>query len=181
MSAANQINILLVDDQPAKLLSYEVVLRELGENLIKAGSAREALEQILKKDIAVILIDVCMPDLDGFELAGMIRDHPRFQSTAIIFVSAIAMTDLDRLKGYECGAVDYVPVPVVPEVLRAKVRVFAELYRKTRQLEQLNLELERRVAERTAELKSSTTRLLQSEQLRSLALAAGQMGSWDWD
>src|SRR6266852_7303959 len=152
MSAADQVNILLVDDQPAKLLSYEVILRELGENLVKAGSAREALEQLLKKEIAVILIDVCMPDLDGFELAGMIRGHPRFQTTAIIFVSAIAMTDLDRLKGYECGAVDYVPVPVVPDVLRAKVRVFAELYRKTRQLESLNAELERRVAERTAEL-----------------------------
>src|SRR5258708_4736578 len=98
-----------------------------------------------------------------------------------IFISAIHLTDVDRLRGYEMGAVDYVPVPVVPEVLRAKVRVFAELFRKTRQLEQLNLELERRVAERTAQLKSSTARLLQSEQLRSLALAAGQMGSWDWD
>ena len=90
-----------------------------------------------------------MPDLDGFELAAMIREHPRFQKTAIIFVSAIQLTDLDLLRGYELGAVDYVPVPVVPELLRAKVRVFAELYRKTRQLEQLNAELERRVAERT--------------------------------
>jgi signal transduction histidine kinase len=159
MAAADQINILLVDDQPAKLLSYEVILRELGENLIKAGSAREALEQILKKDIAVILIDVIMPDLDGFELAQMIRGHPRFQSTAIIFVSAVAMTDLDRLKGYELGAVDYVPVPVVPELLRAKVRVFADLYRKTRQLEALNAELERRVAERTTELAQANAEL----------------------
>ncbi len=90
MSINDQVNILLVDDQPAKLLSYEVILRELGENLIKAGSAREALEHILKKDIAVILIDVIMPDLDGFELAAMIRGHPRFQTTAIIFVSAVA-------------------------------------------------------------------------------------------
>jgi PAS domain S-box-containing protein len=88
---------------------------------------------------------------------------------------------MDHLRGYEVGAVDYVPVPVVPEVLRAKVKVFAELYRKTRQLEQLNEELERRVAERTAELQASTARLLQSEQRRTLALAAGQMGSWDWD
>ena len=90
----------------------------------------------------------------------MIREHPRFQKTAIIFVSAIHLTDIDRLRGYEMGAVDYVPVPVVPEVLRAKVRVFAELYRKTRQLEQLNAELEQRVAERTAELEASTARLL---------------------
>ena len=111
----------------------------------------------------------------------MIREHPRFQKTAIIFISAIHLTDVDRLRGYEMGAVDYVPVPVVPEVLRAKVRVFAELYRKTRQLERLNAELERRVAERTAELEASNARLRESEQRRSLALAAGQMGSWDWD
>ena len=86
-------------------------------------------------EIAVVLVDVCMPDLDGFELAAMIRQHPRFQQTSIIFVSAVLMTELDRLRGYECGAVDYVPVPVVPEILRAKVSVFAELYRKTRALE----------------------------------------------
>ena len=128
----SRVNILLVDDQPAKLLSYEVMLAELGENLIKASSAREALAFLLKTDVAVSLVDVVMPELDGFELAAMIREHPRFQETAIIFVSAIAMTDLDRVKGYESGAVDYVPVPVVPEVLRAKVRVFVELYRKTR-------------------------------------------------
>ena len=181
MSTTNPVNVLLVDDQPAKLLAYEVILRELGENLIKTASAREAFEFLLKNDVAVVLIDVCMPELDGFQLAAMLREHPRFQKTAIIFISAIHLTDVDRLRGYEMGAVDYVPVPVVPEVLRAKVRVFAELFRKTRELEQLNRELERRVAERTTELKSSATRLLQSEQLRSLALAAGQMGSWDWD
>jgi signal transduction histidine kinase len=177
MSAADKINILLVDDQPAKLLSYEVILRELGENLIKAESAREALEQILKNDIAIILIDVIMPDLDGFELAAMIRGHPRFQSTAIIFVSAVAMTDLDRLKGYELGAVDYVPVPVVPDVLRAKVRVFAELYRKTRQLESLNTELERRVEERTAELAETNAALEQrvEERTREREAALAQL------
>jgi PAS domain S-box-containing protein len=179
--ASDKVNILLVDDQPAKLLSYETILAELGENLIKAASAREALEQLLKQDIAVILVDVCMPELDGFQLAAMIREHPRFQRTAIIFISAIHLTDVDRLRAYEMGAVDYVPVPVIPEVLRAKVRIFAELYRKTRQLEQLNQELERRVAARTGELEASAARLLRSEQRRSLALAAGQMGSWEWD
>jgi signal transduction histidine kinase len=152
VGAEEKVNILLVDDQPGKLLGYEVILSELGENLIKAGSANEALEQLLKNDVAVVLIDVCMPDLDGFELAAMIREHPRYQKTAIIFVSAIQVTDLDLLRGYAAGAVDYVPVPVIPDLLRAKVRVFAELYRKTRQLEVLNAELERRVAERTAEL-----------------------------
>jgi len=181
MTADGKVNILLVDDQPGKLLSYETILASLGENLIKAASAREALEQLLKQDIAVVLVDVCMPELDGFQLAAMIREHPRFQKTAIIFISAIHLTDVDRLRAYEMGAVDYVPVPVIPEVLRAKVRIFAELYRKTRQLEQLNTELERRVAERTAELEASTSRLLHSEQRRSLALAAGQMGSWQWD
>jgi two-component sensor histidine kinase/DNA-binding response OmpR family regulator len=177
----DKVNILLVDDQPAKLLSYEAILDELGENLVKASSAREALESLLKMEIAVILVDVCMPELDGFQLAAMIRDHPRFQKTAIIFISAIHFTDMDFLRGYEMGAVDYVPVPVVPQVLRAKVKVFAELYRKTRQLEKLNTELETRVAERTAQLEASTRRLLDSEQLRSLALAAGQMGTWNWD
>jgi len=181
VTADEPVNILLVDDQPAKLLSYEAILGELGENLIRAGSAREALERLLRTEVAVILIDVVMPDLDGFELAAMIRNHPRFEQTAIIFVSAVHMTDLDRLRGYEVGAVDYVPVPVVPELLRAKVRVFAELYRKTRQLERLNQELERRVAERTAELEASTAQLRQSEQRRTLALAAGRMGSWEWD
>src|SRR3954451_4568400 len=86
---AGKINILLVDDQPAKLLGYEVVLAELGENLIKAGSAREALEILLKNEIAVILMDVSMPEMDGFELAALVREHPRYQHTAIIFVSAI--------------------------------------------------------------------------------------------
>src|SRR5262249_41923904 len=149
--------------------------------LLKAASAREALEQLLRNDVAVILVDVCMPELDGFQLAAMIREHPRFQQTAIIFISAISLPDLHRLRAYGMGAVGYVPVPVVAEVLRAKVRIFSELYRKTRQLEQLNRELERRVAERTAELEASTARLLQSEQRRSLTLAAGQMGSWEWD
>jgi signal transduction histidine kinase len=153
------INILLVDDQPAKLLSYAAILQDLGENLITAGSAREALEQLLKKDIAIVLSDVCMPELDGFELAGMIRDHPRFQHTAIIFVSAVALTDPDRIKGYSYGAVDYLLVPVVPELLRAKVRVFADLFRKTRQLELLNAELERRVEERTAKLTRANAEL----------------------
>lgn len=176
-----KINILLVDDQPAKLLAYEVILKELGESLVAVSSGREALEFLLKNEVAVILVDVCMPELDGFELAAMIREHPRFQKTAMIFISAIQVSDIDRLRGYEMGAVDYVPVPVVPEVLRAKIRVFAELYRKTRQLERLNAELEDRVRARTAELERSTSRLVESEQRRSMAIAAGNMGSWDWD
>src|SRR5947209_12229952 len=144
MNPSDKVNILMVDDQPAKLLSYEVILSQLGENLIKATSGREALEQLLKNDVAVVLMDVSMPEIDGFELADMIRQHPRFQKTAIIFISAVHLTDLDRIKGYQRGAVDYISVPVVPEVLRAKVSVFAELHRKTRQLETLNRQLEER-------------------------------------
>jgi PAS domain S-box-containing protein len=181
MMEHEKVNILLVDDQPAKLLAYEVILKELGENLVVATSGRDALQYLLKNEVAVILVDVCMPELDGFELAAMIREHPRFQKTAMIFISAIQVSDFDRLRGYEMGAVDYVPVPVIPEVLRAKIRVFAELYRKTRQLERFNAELEDRVRARTAELEHSNARLLESEQRRSLAIAAGKMGSWDWD
>jgi signal transduction histidine kinase len=167
MNGTDKVNILLVDDQPGKLLTYEAMLSELGENLIKANSGREALEHLLKTDITVVLMDVSMPELDGFELAEIIREHPRYQKTAIIFVSAVHLTDLDRLKGYASGAVDYVSVPVIPELLRAKVSVFAELYRKTRESERLNRELEQRVAERTAELEASTARQTElAEQLR---------------
>jgi signal transduction histidine kinase len=158
VSADERVNILLVDDQPGKLLSYEAMLSELGENLIRAESASEALEQLLKTDIAVVLIDVCMPELDGFELASMIRAHPRYQKTAIILVSAVLINDVYRLKGYHAGAVDYVGVPVVPEILRAKVAIFADLYRKSRRLERINEELEQRVVERTTELRDSDRR-----------------------
>jgi len=128
----------MVDDQPDKLLTYEAILSELGEHLIKASSGRDALEHLLKSNIALVLMDVSMPGMDGFETAQMIHTHPRFQNTPIIFISGILVTDLDRLKGYQHGAVDYVAVPVIPELLRAKVRVFAELHRKTQQLEALN-------------------------------------------
>src|SRR6185369_15940607 len=141
MKADEKVNILMVDDQPAKLLSYDVILSDLGENLIKASSGTEALDILLKNEVAVVLMDVSMPDLDGFELADMIRQHPRFQETAILFISAVHLSDLDRVRGYQRGAVDYISVPVVPELLRAKVSVFAELYRKRQELEALNSEL----------------------------------------
>lgn len=165
----DKVNILLVDDRPAKLLSYEVILQEIGENLVKASSGREALDHLLQKEFAVVLIDVCMPELDGFQLANMIREHPRFQATAIIFVSAIHFNDADRLRGYEIGAADYITVPIIPELLRAKVRVFVELYRKTRQLEQLNHELEALIEERKWGFQ---TCLEQREELRKQALLA---------
>ncbi len=168
MATKSKVNILMVDDQPAKLLSYEVILGELGENLIKATSGREALEQLLKNDVAIVLMDVSMPELDGFELAEMIHQHPRCKETAVIFISAVHLTDVDQLKGYQRGAVDYISVPIIPELLRAKVSVFAELRRKTRQLEALNRELEQRVAERTEELdkRARTLQQLNSELAR---------------
>src|SRR4029453_81713 len=141
MDAHDKVNILMVDDQPAKLLSYEVILRDRGENLTPATSGREALAHLLHTDIAVVLMDVHMPEIDGFELAAMIRQHPRYQQTAIIFISGVHLSDRDMLRGYEHGAVDYITVPIIPALLRAKVRVFAELYRKT-------AALQREIAER---------------------------------
>jgi signal transduction histidine kinase len=143
MRAKEKVNVLMVDDHPAKLLTYEAILAELGENLIKAKSGSEALDLLLKNDVAVVLTDVSMPGMDGFELADSIRQHPRFQQMPIIFISAVCVTDPDRLKGYQTGAVDYISVPVVPELLRAKVSVFAELHRRAQQLENLNRELRR--------------------------------------
>src|SRR6476646_11925037 len=104
MENKEPVNVLLVDDQPGKLLSYEVMLAELDEILVAVTSAQEALAYLLKSDVAVILVDVCMPELDGFELAKMIREHPRFQKTAMIFISAIHLSELDSLRGYEMGA-----------------------------------------------------------------------------
>ena len=161
MTRRDQANILMVDDQRGKLLSYEAILRDLDENLLKARSAREALDLLLHHDIAVVLMDVSMPDIDGFELADMMHQHPRFQKIAIIFISAVHLSDLDRIRGYQSGAVDYISVPVVPELLRAKVGVFAELHRKTRQLEHLNRELEHRVEERTERIRSLNSQLEQ--------------------
>src|SRR6201993_4248606 len=165
MSTKERVNILMVDDQPAKLLSYEAILGELDENLIKATSGREAPAFLLKSGVAVVLRGGSMPEIDGFELASMIRQHPRFHRTAIIFISAVHLTDLDRLKGYERGAVDYISVPVIPELLRAKVSAFAELHRKALQLSALNRQLEQRVAERTQELenKAQALELLNSQ------------------
>jgi CheY-like chemotaxis protein len=102
-ASTEPVNILLVDDQPGKLMTYEAILDGLDANLIKATTAEEALTTLLKTDIAVILMDVCMPDLDGFELAAMIRDHPRHEKTAVIFISAVRLEIDDLLKGYRTG------------------------------------------------------------------------------
>jgi signal transduction histidine kinase len=153
----DKVNILLVDDQPARLMSYDAILSSLGHNLVQARSGTEALARLMEADYAAILLDINMPGMDGFETAALIHQHPRFENTPIIFVTAVHVTDLDRLKGYELGAVDYVYVPVVPEILRGKVQVLVELYRQRRELERLNKSL----AEANAALQAEKARELE--------------------
>ncbi len=172
MTADEKVNILMVDDEPSKLLSYEAILGDLGENLIRATSARSALNILLKTDVAVVLMDVSMPEMDGFELADIIRQHPRFRKTAIIFITGVHLTDSDCIQGYRSGAVDYISVPVVPDILRAKVGIFAELHRKTHQLEVLNRDLEELVHERTEELRLSEMQFRKRAELLEIATEA---------
>jgi signal transduction histidine kinase len=127
MNDEDRVNILLVDDTPANLVSLEAVLSDLGERLVKAHSGREALKQLLRDDFAVILMDVNMPVMDGFETASLIRQRARSEHTPIIFVTANSATETGRSKGYSLGAVDYIYAPVVPEILRAKVSSFVQL------------------------------------------------------
>ncbi|SJZ64548.1 Signal transduction histidine kinase [Lysobacter spongiicola DSM 21749] len=150
------VKILLVDDQPGRLLTYRAILEPLGEELVEADSGDEALRLLMQDDFALILLDVNMPGMDGFETASMIHQHPRFEKTPIIFVTAVNVTDMDRLRGYKLGAVDYVMVPVIPEILRSKVVVLAELHRKRTELQAANAQLE------------AANRALQAEQAREL-------------
>ena len=167
MSTPEPVDILLVDDQPVELPGCEAILAQLGENLIKAHSAAEALEVLLERNVAIVLIDVGMPGLDGFQLTATIREHPRLRATAIILVSAIPATERDLLRGYQLGAVDYLPAPMLPDLLRAKVKVLADRHRNTRTLEKLNAELEFRVAERTADLGRANAELEQRVEQRT--------------
>ena len=141
-AAADPVDILLVDDQPARLLAYRAILAPLAENLIEASSGAEALKHLMERECALILLDVNMPVMDGFETASMIHQHPRFEKTPIIFVTAVNVSDMDRMRGYKLGAVDYVTVPIIPEILRSKVVVLAELFRKRRDLQVANQRLE---------------------------------------
>jgi len=159
----DKVNILLVDDQPARLLTYESILSSLNQNLITATSGLEALDKLMRTEFAVVLLDVSMPEMDGFEAARLIHEHPRFERTPIIFVTGVAMSELDRLKGYKLGAVDYVSVPVVPEILRSKVAVLVELYCKRRELVELN----RHLADTNEQLAKANA-ALQAEKTREL-------------
>ena len=137
-AAQAPVNILLVDDQPGRLLTYRTILEPLAERLVEASSGEQALKRLMEDDFAVILLDVNMPGMDGFETAALIHQHPRFDQTPIIFVTAVNVGDMDRLRGYKLGAVDYVSVPVIPEIMRTKVAVLAELHRKRRELQLAN-------------------------------------------
>ena len=130
--------ILLVDDQPARIVTYEAILANLPVRTVSTSSGNEALQQLLKQDFAAILLDVNMPDMDGFEVARLIRGHPRLARTPIIFVTGVEVSALDQLKGYEVGAIDYISVPIVAEILRSKVAVLVELHQRQRELEELN-------------------------------------------
>src|SRR5438445_7125630 len=133
MTSAGKVNILVVDDLPDKLLVFKTVLEELDENVVTVQSGREALRRLLEQDFAVILLDVNMPDMDGFETATLIRQRRRSEHTPIIFVTAFA-DEINASRGYSLGAVDFILAPVVPEILRTKVRVFVDLFRKTEQV-----------------------------------------------
>jgi len=165
MTGAEPVDILLVDDQPARLVTYEAILGPLGHRLVTAASGVEALERLMNGEFAVILLDVSMPGMDGFETAQLIHQHPRFEGTPIIFVTGVHLSELDRLKGYELGAVDYVYVPVVPQILRSKVQVLVELHRQRRELKRLNASL----AQANAELDSAHQKL-QRETASELAI-----------
>lgn len=150
MVDTNKLNILVVDDEPKSLVAFEAVLSGLGQNVIKAQSGREALRHVLATDFAVILLDVQMPAMDGFETATLIRERERSRATPIIFLTAAMRSETSVFKGYSVGAVDYLFKPVVPEVLRSKVEIFVELARMTAQLKVLNQELHDRAAQLAA-------------------------------
>src|ERR1700743_2820216 len=163
----NNPRVLLVDDQPARLLTYESLLSGVGVTCVRALWGEEALSRLLKQSFALILLDVSMPGMDGFETARMIREHPRFERTPIIFVTGVHVSQLDSLRGYEVGAIDYISVPIVPEILRSKVALLVELYRRRAELERLNRDLEstreRLEIERSSSVAESQARLRESE------------------
>src|SRR5579871_2475974 len=135
------VKILLVDDQPENLLSAEAVLESLGQQIVKAESGREALRYLLDNDFAVIVLDIMMPEMDGFETAALIRERERSRHTPIIFLTALGRGEEHMRRGYGLGAVDYLTKPFIPEILRVKVSVFVELHRKTELLRQQGRQL----------------------------------------
>jgi two-component system sensor histidine kinase/response regulator len=146
------VSILIVDDDPTKRFALKTVLAPLGEEVVEASSGADALRQLLRREFAVVLLDVLMPGMDGFETAQLIRQRPRSELTPIIFVTALNQAEANAGRGYELGAVDFVFAPVVPAILRAKVTVFVELYRAQQELRRYRNQLEHLVEERTTAL-----------------------------
>src|SRR5258706_1575347 len=147
-----KVDILLVDDDATKRFAMKAVLAPLDRNVVEAALCRSDVWQLLKQDFAVILLDVRMPGMDGFEAAQLIRQRPRSELTPIIFVTALDRVETDMGRGYDLGAVDFVFAPVVPSILRAKVGVFVELYRAQQELRRYRTQLEMLVQERTTAL-----------------------------
>ncbi|MEP6937735.1 MAG: response regulator, partial [Chthoniobacterales bacterium] len=176
--ADEKVNILIVDDRLDKLLAHEVMLTELNQNLVRAASGKDALRCLLKEDFALILLDVNMPGMDGFETAALIRQRPRSQTTPIIFISAVNDTETHVSRGYSLGAVDYILTPVVPEILRAKIAVFVDLYKKTALIK-------RQADERAEFIRAQAARVeaeARQERLAFLAEASNALaGSLDYE
>ena len=185
MQSEANVNILLVDDRPENLKALESILGDLGHNLVRAQSGPEALRHLLNQDFAVILLDVQMPGMDGFETAQMIRSRPRSEYTPIIFLTALDRSDTSVFKGYSVGAVDFIFKPLVPDVLRFKVGVFVDLFKKTDEIQRQAQILEQRVRERTADLTVANEALKDEivvrqraeEALRFLTDATSQLSS----
>src|SRR6202171_5879976 len=146
------VSILIADDDATKRFALKAILAPLGENVVEASSGADSLRQLLRQEFAVILLDVRMPTMDGFETAQLIRQRPRSELTPIIFVTALDQAETDMGRGYDLGAVDFVFAPIVPAILRAKVTVFVELYRAQQELKRYRLQLEQLVEERTTAL-----------------------------
>ncbi len=163
--------ILVVDDEPRNLDSLEAILSDPAYRLLRAGDAEMALRMLLENDVAAIVLDIKMPTVSGFELARLIKGTKKFREVPIVFLTAYLMDDHDVLRGYGTGAVDFLTKPVNPEILRRKVGVFADLFRKTRALAELNRTLEDRVRDRTAELESSKAALSDANKKKDLFLA----------
>src|SRR3954453_5412779 len=171
--AEEKVSILIVDDRHDKMLAYETILADLNENVVCARSGKEALRCLLQQDFAVILLDVNMPIMDGFETAMMIRQRPRSQTTPIIFISAVNDTETHVSRGYSIGAVDYILTPVVPEILRAKIAVFVDLFKKTEQVKRQAEEREKLIREQAARAEAEA----RQERLAFLADASNVLAS----
>ncbi|MBC7835384.1 MAG: hybrid sensor histidine kinase/response regulator [Phycisphaerales bacterium] len=167
-----KVDILLVDDNPAKMLALQTALEPLGENLIIATSGQEALRLLLSREFATVLLDVNMPGMDGFETAQLMRSRRRSAHTPVIFVSAISLSETDALRGYSLGAVDYICAPIIPEILRAKVSVFVNLHKKTEEAREHAAEVDKR----TAELKDSQSKLRLAERMAALGTLSAGLG-----